>query len=106
MDGDREPHWKAAPWRAWHAEQPGGSSADHDGLAGWRDRRARICGPLGGRLRVGRQRLLGRCCDDPCLTAARSLAEVNETVLAAGAPFPSRCCVACPPTQPASRASL
>src|SRR3974390_3255209 len=34
MDDGRELHKEAAPWRALHAQQPGGYSADRDGLVG------------------------------------------------------------------------
>ena len=86
MDGDGELYQEAAPWRALHAKQLGGCSADRDGLVGLRGRRARVRGGAGsgGRSRVGRQILLGWCCDRPCLDAARPLEEVNDAVLVAG----------------------
>ena len=42
----------------------------------------------GGRSRVGREILLCRCCDRPCLGAAGSLEEVNDAVLVAGGTLP------------------
>jgi hypothetical protein len=86
------------PCRAGHARQPGGCSADRDGLVGLRDRRARMCGAdgPGGRSGIGRQILLRRCCDRPCLGPC--LQEVNDCPGRPGAPFPvSLPCVACPP---------
>src|SRR4029077_12394422 len=40
MDGDRSLHEEAASWRALHAKELGGCSADRDRLVGSRDRRA------------------------------------------------------------------
>src|SRR5260370_28319442 len=55
---------------------PGGSPIEAPGPPGSR-------GP-GGRSGVGRQILLGWCCDRPCLDAARSLEEVRDAVGVAG----------------------
>jgi len=86
VDRDGELYQEAAPWRALHAEQLGGCSADRDGLVGLRGRRARVRGGAGlsSRSGVGRQVLLGWCCDRPCLDAAWSLEEVDHAVLVAG----------------------
>src|SRR5262249_62242960 len=58
---------------------------DRDGLACWRGWRTLMpgVGGLDGRSGVGRQILLGWCCQHPCLDAARSLEEVHDVVLVA-----------------------
>src|SRR6185437_13042140 len=83
MDGDRGLHEEAASWRALHAKQPGGCSADRGRLVGLRDRRARMLsgGGPGGRSRVSGQALLRWCRGHPGLEAVRSVEEVNHAVL-------------------------
>ena len=85
---------RAAPGRAVRAKQPGGAPPGGAppvvtawsgcGTAG---HGCAAAGP-GGRSRGGRQVLLCRCCDRPCLGAAGSLEEVNDAVLAAGDALP------------------
>jgi hypothetical protein len=86
MGGDCELRREAAPGRAVPSSRE--CSAGRDRLVGLRDRRHGCAVAAGGRSCVGREILLCRCCDRPCLGAPGSLAEVNDAVLVAGGTLP------------------